>query len=95
MAIAAAADAAAFGMEHHRQRQQHRQQGEEAIGRGGGERRQPLALALRQGTFYQPASGLGQARAEGNRRQLDALPQLAAEAEGSSGTEQRQGAGDG
>ena len=49
MAIAAAADAAAFGMEHHRQRQQHRQQGEEAIGREGGERRQPLALALGQG----------------------------------------------
>ena len=54
-----------------------------------------VALAPRQGTFYQPESGLGQARAEGNRRHFDPLPQLAAEAEGSGGAKGRQGAGDG
>jgi hypothetical protein len=43
--------------------------------------------------FQRPHSGPGQGGAEGTRRQLDPLPQLAAEAEGSSGTEQRQGAG--
>jgi len=86
VAIAAAADAAAFGMEHHRQRQQHRQQGEEAIGRGGGERRQPMALALRQGTpCHRPPSGLGQGGATGTRRQFDPLSQLAAEAESGCG----------
>jgi len=40
--------------------------------------------------FHQPASGQGQAGDQGSRRQL-AL--LAAEAEGGSGTEQRQGDG--
>ena len=77
------------------QRQRHRQheQHQQPIGRGGGERRQPLALALRQGTFHQPASGLGQAGAQGTRHKLDPLPELAAEAEDGSGTEQRQGAG--
>jgi len=49
---------------------------------------------LGEGTFHQPASGQGQGGVESTRRQLDPLPQLAAEAEGSSRTEQRQGAGD-
>ena len=40
--------------------------------------------------FHRPHSGLGQGGAQGSRRQL-AL--LAAEAEGGSGTEQRQGDG--
>ena len=44
--------------------------------------------------FHRPHSGPGQGGAEGTWRQLDALPQLAAEAEGCSGTKQRQGAGD-
>ena len=74
--------------------QRHRQH-EQPIGRGGGESRQPLTLTFREGTFHQPASGLGQGGAQGSRRQLDALPQLAAEAIGSSRTEQRQVAGDG
>jgi hypothetical protein len=65
------------------------------IGRGGGKRRQPLALAISQGTFHQPASGQGQGGAEVTWRQLDALPQLAAEAEGGSGAKERQGAGGG
>jgi hypothetical protein len=49
-------------------------------------------LSLGEGTLHQPASGLGQGGAQGIGRQLDPLPQLAAEAEGGSGTEQRQGA---
>ena len=73
----------------HRQHKHHQQR----IGCGGGKRRQPLALAIRQGTFHHPASGQGQGGAQGSRRQLDPLPQLAAEAEGGSGAEQRQGAG--
>jgi hypothetical protein len=44
--------------------------------------------------FHRPSSGPGQGGAEGIRRQLDPFPQLAAEAEGSSGAEQRQRAGD-
>ena len=43
--------------------------------------------------FHRPHSGLGQGGAQGTWRQLDSLPLLAAEAEGGSGTEQRQGAG--
>ena len=39
--------------------------------------------------------GQGQAGNQGTWRQLDALSQLAAEAEGGSGAEQRQGAGGG
>ena len=68
---------------------------QQPIGRGGGERRQPLRLSLGEGTFHQPASGLGQGGAHGLTRSLDPLPQLAAEAEGGSGAEQRQGAGGG
>jgi hypothetical protein len=45
--------------------------------------------------FHPPPSGPGLGGDTGTRRQLDPLPQLAAEAEGSSGTEQRQGAGGG
>ena len=45
--------------------------------------------------FHRPPSGPGQGGAEGTRRQFDALPQLAAETEGGSGSEQRQGGGDG
>jgi hypothetical protein len=66
-------------------------------GRGGssvGEARTQLALALRQRTFYQPASDLGQVGAQGTRHFFDALPQLAAEAEGRTDAEYRQGAGD-
>ena len=81
-----------LGRQHrHRQHKDHQQ----GIGRGCGERRQPLTLALRQGSIPTPASGQGLAGSQGTWRQLDALPQLAAEAEGGSGTEQRQGAGDG
>jgi len=61
--------------------------------RGGGERRLPVALTLGEGAFHHPASGPGQAGPQGNRRQLDPLPQLAAEAEGGTGSKQRQGAG--
>jgi hypothetical protein len=43
--------------------------------------------------FHRPHSGLGQGGAQGTWRQLDSLPLLAAEAEGGSGTEQRQGDG--
>jgi len=53
---------------------------------GGGERRQPMALALRQGTpCHRPPSGLGQGGATGTRRQFDPLSQLAAEAESGCG----------
>ena len=75
--------------QRHRQHKHHQQ----PIGRSGGERRQPLTLAHRQETFHQPASGLGKGGAQGTWLLLDALPQLAAEAEGGSGAEQRQGAG--
>ncbi len=60
---------------------------------GSGERRLPVSLTLGEGAFHHPASGAGQAGAHGNRRQLDPLPQLAAEAEGGTGAKQRQGAG--
>ena len=42
--------------------------------------------------LHRPLSGLGQGGAEGSRRPLDPLPQLAAEAEGGSGSESREGA---
>jgi len=42
---------------------------------------------------HRPPSGLGQGGATGTRSQFDPLSQLAAEAEGGSGAEQRQGAG--
>jgi len=41
--------------------------------------------------FHRPASGPGQGGAEGTWRRIDALPQLAAEAEGGSGSESREG----
>jgi hypothetical protein len=78
-----------IGVHHVARRRQHKHH-QQPIGRDCGKRRQPLAFASRQGTFHQPASGQGQAGDQGSRRQL-AL--LAAEAEGGSGTEQRQGDG--
>jgi len=57
----------------------------------GGERRQPLALALGEGTFHQPASGQGQIGDKCRLRRVNPLPQLAAEAEGGSGSESREG----
>ena len=61
----------------------------------GGDRRQPLELNAGEGSLHHPASGQGQAGNQGTWRQLDALSQLAAEAEGGSDAEQRQGAGGG
>jgi hypothetical protein len=75
------------------QRQRHRQHNrhQQPIGRSGGDRRQPLELNAGEGSLHHPASGQGQAGNQGTWRQLDALSQLAAEAEGGSGAEQRQG----